>query len=163
RHRASIVLITTKVNEKEIDRYWELFLYGESIKNPIVEEFSLVHKSGIVYPHQLGNIIFIGNAGGGVEPFLGFGHLNASIMGVSAARSIALGRSYEKQIQSIMKRNDEMRRFRMLFNSMTNNQYDMLLLGLRIPGIKQLLYSTNINLSKYGAYAGSFMQKKKNI
>lgn len=50
-HRASIVVIATDVNEKEIDRYWELFMYGESIKNPIIEEFTLAHKSGFVYPH----------------------------------------------------------------------------------------------------------------
>ncbi|HYE82593.1 MAG TPA: NAD(P)/FAD-dependent oxidoreductase [Clostridia bacterium] len=160
RHRASIVLITTDVNEKEIDRYWELFLYGESIKNPIVEEFTLVHKSGFVYPHQLGNIIFAGNAGGGVEPFLGFGHLNATVMGAAAARTIALGWSYEKQIKDIMKRNDEMRRLRMMFNTMTNDQYDILMTGLGLPGIKQLLYSTNITVSKYGAFASRFILKK---
>ncbi|KUO72859.1 MAG: hypothetical protein APF77_00335 [Clostridia bacterium BRH_c25] len=160
RHRASLVAIATDVNEKEIDRYWELFLYGESIKNPIVEEFTLVHKSGFAYPYQLGNTIFIGNAGGGIEPFLGFGHLNASIMGVSAARTIALGWSYEKQIRSIMQRNDEMRRLRMLFNTMTNNQYDMLIASLGLPGIKQLLYSTNISVSKYGAIASKLILKK---
>lgn len=160
RHRASIVIITTDVNEKEIDRYWELFLYGESIKNPIVEEFTLVHKSGYAYPHQVGNVIFIGNAGGGVEPFLGFGHLNAAIMGVSAARTIAMGLSYEKQIEGIMNRNDNMRRFRMMFNKMTNRQYDILMAGIGLPGIKQLLYSTNINISKYGATASKLLLRK---
>lgn len=160
RHRASIVVITTDVNEKEIDRYWELFLYGESIKNPIIEEFTLEHKSGYVYPHQLGNTFFIGNAGGGVEPFLGFGHLNASTMAVAAARTIALGWNFEKQIKEIMKRNDEMRRFRMMFNKMSNNQYDLLIGSLGIPGIKQLVYSTNLNISKYGALASRLILRK---
>ncbi len=160
RQRACIVVITTNVNEKEIDRYWELFLYGESIKNPIVEEFTLVHKSGYVYPHQLGNVLFAGNAGGGVEPFLGFGHLNASIMGVAAARTIALGLSYEKQLMSIMQRNDDMRKMRMMFNSMTNDQYNILMKSLGRPGIKQLLYSTNINVSKIGSIASGLMLKK---
>lgn len=162
RHRASLVIITTDVNEKEIDRYWELFLYGENIKNPIVEEFTLSHKSGFVYPHQLGNTFFIGNAGGGIEPFLGFGHLNASIMAVAAARTIALGRSFEKQVAGIMKRNDEMRRFRMMFNKMTNKQNDCLIWSLGLPGIKQLIYSTNINVSKYGAIASRLLMQKDN-
>lgn len=160
RHRASIVVITTDVNEKEIDRYWELFIYGESIKNPIVEEFTMVHKSGFVYPHQLGNILFIGNAGGGVEPFLGFGHINASVMAVSAARTIALGWSFEKQLKDIMQRNDEMRKFRMMYNMMTNDQYDILVKSIGLPGIKQLLYSTNLNVSKAGALASRMILKK---
>jgi len=162
RHRASIVVITTGVNEKEVDRYWELFLYGESIKNPIIEEFTLAHKSGFVYPHKLGNVFFIGNAGGGVEPFLGFGHLNASVMGVSAARTIALGWDFEKQIKGIVKRNDEMRRFRMMFNKMSNSHYDMLIAGLGMPGVKQLIYSTNINVSRYGAMASRLVFGKMN-
>jgi flavin-dependent dehydrogenase len=160
RHRASLIIITTEVNEKEVDKYWELFLYGESIKNPIVEEFTLSHTSGFVYPHQIGNTFFIGNAGGGVEPFLGFGHLNASIMAVAAARSIVLGWSFEKQVKSIMQRNDDFRRFRMMFNTMTNKQYDLLMASLRLPVVKQLLYSTNFNVSKYGAMANRLLTKK---
>ncbi len=153
RHRATIAVIASDVNEKEIDRYWELFIYGENIKNPIVEEFTLMHNSGWVYPHRLGNIIFIGNAGGGVEPFLGFGHLNAAIMGAAAARTIALGWDYEKQIRSNMNRNDEMRKLRKMLNKMTNNQYDLLVASLGIPGVNKLLYASNIHLSKYGALA----------
>ncbi len=160
KERAALILIITDVNEKEIDRYWELFLYGEKIKNPIVEEFTQKHESGFVYPHVLGNLVFIGNAGGGIEPFLGFGLLNALTMGASAARTIALGWSFEKQIKNIMQRNDEFRRFRMMFNTMTNDQYDMLIASLGLPGIKQLLYSTNINLSKYGALASRLLMKK---
>lgn len=160
RHRAVVAAIASDVNEKEIDRYWELFLYGESIKNPIVEEFTMLHNSGFAYPHQLGNIIFIGNAGGGVEPFLGFGHLNAATMGAAAARRIALGWDYEKQIKDIMDRNDEMRKLRKAFNKMTNNQYDLLVASLGIPGVNKLLYSTNIHLSKYGALAGKLMLRE---
>lgn len=159
-HRATIVLITTDVNEKEIDRYWELFLYGENIKNPIVEEFTLMHKSGLVYPHVIGNLIFIGNAGGGVEPFLGFGHLNAVTMAAAAARTIVLGLDFEKQINKIMNRNDQMRRFRMMFNMLTNKSYNAIVTGVGLPGVKQLLYSTNINVAKYGAMASKLILKK---
>jgi flavin-dependent dehydrogenase len=160
RQRATIAAIASDVNEKEIDRYWELFIYGESIKNPIVEEFTMLHNSGWVYPHQLGNIIFIGNAGGGVEPFLGFGHLNAATMGMAAARSITLGWDYEKQIKDNMNRNEEMRKLRKAFNKMTNNQYDLLVASLGIPGVNKLLYSTNIHLSKYGALASKLMLRE---
>jgi hypothetical protein len=60
-----------------------------------------------------------------------------------------------------MKRNDEFRRFRRMFNTMTNNQYNVLVASLGLPGLKQLLYSTNINLSKYGAIASKLLVKKE--
>lgn len=160
RERAAIVLVTTEVNEKEIDRYWELFVYGENIKYPIVEEFALQHKSGFVYPHMLGNLIFIGNAGGSIEPFLGFGIMNSSVMGAAAARTIALGWNYEKQIEKIMQRNDEFRKFRKMFNQMTNSRYDLLVAGLGIPGVNRFIYSTNFNVSKYGAKLSRLILKK---
>lgn len=162
RHRATIAIIVNDVNKKEIDRYWELFIYGESIKNPIIEEFTMMHKGGRVYPHQFGNIIFIGNAGGGVEPFLGFGHVNAAIMGAAAARTIALGRNYEKQIRSNMERNDQMRKLRKMYNKMTNSQYDLIVASLGIPGVNKLLYSSNINVSKYAALASKLVLRESN-
>ena len=33
--------------------------------------------------------------------------------------------------------------------------------GLRLPGLKQLLYSTNINVSQYGAMASRLLVKKE--
>ncbi len=150
--KASMVVITSDVNEREIDRYWELFLYTENIKYTIVEEFKLEHISGYVYPRINDNLIFIGNSAGGVEPFLGFGHVNAATMAYSAARYIAKGISFEKQIKVIMDRNLEMREFRKAFNMLTNKNYDMLIASLRLPLAKQLLYDTNINISKYGGW-----------
>lgn len=157
--KASIVLITSEVNEKEIDRYWELFLYTENIKYPIVEEFKLAHTSGFVFPHRLGNLFFIGNAGGGIEPFLGFGHFNAAVMGVGAARSIVLGKDYEKQIEEIMDRNIQMQRFRKVFNTMTNAGYDMLVAALGLPGVVPLIYSSSVNVAKYGALFSKLILK----
>ncbi|MEA4849506.1 MAG: FAD-dependent oxidoreductase [Clostridiaceae bacterium] len=162
RQRATISVIASDVDEREIDRYWELFIYGESIKNPIVEEFTLMHNSGWVYPHQLGNIIFAGNAGGGIEPFLGFGHLNAAIMGAAAARTIALGWNYEEQIRRTMERNDEMRMLRKIFNKMTNKEYDLFVASLKIPGVNKLVYSSNVNVSKYGALIGKLTLRDPN-
>ncbi|MFZ5353790.1 MAG: NAD(P)-binding protein [Bacillota bacterium] len=159
--KASLVLIATDVNQKEIDRYWELFLYTENIKYTMVEEFKLEHRSGYVYPHIVDNMILIGNAGGGVEPFLGFGHLNAVTMAFAAARYIVKGKNYEKQIKGIMDRNLYMREFRKAYNMMTNKSYDMLVTALKLPGTKRLVYDSNINVSKYGAFVLKNLTKNK--
>lgn len=162
RHRATIAMVVNDINEKEINRYWELFICGESIKNTIIEEFTMMHKSGYVYPHQLGNIIFAGNAGGGVEPFLGFGHINAAIMGAAAARTIALGWDYGKQIRDDMHRNEQMLRVRKMYNKANNDNYDMIVASLGIPGVNKLLYLGNINVFKYAALASKLVLRDPN-
>lgn len=158
--KAAVVLVVSDVNEREIDKYWELFLYKANIKYTIIEEFKLEHRAGYVYPKTVGNIMFVGNSAGGIDSYLGFGHFNALTMGVSAARAIALGKDYDKLIESITTRNKQMREFRKLFNTLNNKQLDNIVASLRIPGIKQLLYDTNFNAPKYGAYIGSIVTKR---
>lgn len=160
--KASLVLITTDVNENEIDNYWQLFWYTENFKYTIVEEFKLPHKSGYVYPHRYENLIFIGNSGGGVEPFLGFGHLNSATMGFSAARTIIKGYDFENQIKKIMDRNLNMRHIRKSFEKQTNSNYDNIIAGLRLPGVESMIYNTNINVVKgLGFYLDHFVNDRK--
>jgi len=46
-----------------------------------------------------------------------------------------------------------------MFDMMSNDQYDMLVASIGLPGIKQLLYSTNFNVTKYGAIVGKLILK----
>ncbi|MCX7921699.1 MAG: NAD(P)/FAD-dependent oxidoreductase [Clostridia bacterium] len=149
--KASLILITTDVTEKEIDHYWELFLYTENLKYPIIEEFKLSHRSGSVYPNKLGNIYLAGNAGGAIDPFLGFGQYNSIFTGVMAARSIVNGESYEDLIRPIIKRNLDMLQFRKAYDLVGNKGYDLLFSAIGMPGIKHLLYYTPINAPRLGA------------
>jgi flavin-dependent dehydrogenase len=146
--RASLVAITTEVNEKEMDWYWEAFLYAENIKYTIVEEFILQHKTGFVYPHKVDNIYFVGNAAGSIDPFLGFGIMNSMTTGVMAGKSIACGKNYEKLIQNRVQQNLYMHEFRKSFNKISNKGYDKLITTIGIPGIKNLLYDTDFNVVK---------------
>ena len=162
-HKANLVLVVTDVNEKEVDDYWQLFLDAENIKYTIVEEFKSEHRGGFVYPLNVGNIFFAGNATGGLDPFLGFGAINAVTTGACVARTIAKGKDYEKQIKSIIKRNIQMRQFRKVFNTLTNKDYDNIVSVIDTPGLKQWLYSfpLNTNVAKYGAFASKFILNEK--
>ncbi|WP_027340043.1 NAD(P)/FAD-dependent oxidoreductase [Halonatronum saccharophilum] len=161
--KASLTLVTTDVNEKEIDYYWEAFLAGIDIKYKIIEEFKLAHNLGYAYPRIYKNIIFVGNSAGGVDPFLGFGMLNAITMGVAAARTIAKGWDYEKQIKPVIQNNLEMKRFRKAFDNLNNKGYDNLMTAISLPGIKHLLYYTPINVTKVGAVSLDLWEKIKSI
>lgn len=151
--RASLILVVTDVNEKEVDHYWELFLYTEGIKYAIVEEYKLNHKSGYVYPHKVGNLFLTGNAGGGIDPFLGFGVTNSITTGVMAARAIAGKKDYEKLIRPVIESNLQLYEFRKAFNTLDNTAYDHLISFLGVPGIKHLIYRTPLNVKKLGSLA----------
>lgn len=159
--RASIVLVVTEVSDKEVDNFWELFLYTENIKYAIQEEFKLNHRAGHVYPHKVGNIYFAGDAAGIIDPFLGFGAMSSVTTGIMAARSIVQGKDYEKLIGSIVKQNLRLHEFRKAFDLMTNTGYDVLMSSLGIPGIKHLLYYTPFNVVKYGSFIMKAIPKKK--
>lgn len=158
--RAAMALVVTEVGEHEIEIFWENFLDTESLKYTILEEFKLNHNSGHVYPHKVGNIYLAGNAGGGVDPFLGFGQLSALTMGVSAGRSIAKGKDYEKLISKEVKNNIKMHEFRKVFDMSGNNGYDYLFSTISIPGVKHLIYHTPFDIIKYGSFAMRGVPKK---
>lgn len=149
--RAFITLVVSDVNDKEIDYYWEEFIYTEKIKYTIVEEFKIQHFGGFVYPHKVENIYFVGNAGGAIDSFLGFGQFNSISMGVLAARSIVDGSDYEESIKDIVNKNKEYYRFRKAFNTLENDDYDKLISSIGMPGIKDVLYHSPFNIAKYGA------------
>lgn len=161
RKRAAMALVVTEISEHEVDLFWEKFLYTENIKYTILEEFKLNHNSGHVYPHKIGNIYFAGNAGGVIDPFLGFGQMSALITGVAAARSIATGKDYEKLIATVVKNNIRMHEFRKMFDMANNNFYDLLFSSISVPGLKHLIYHTGFNVVKYGSMVMKLVPKKE--
>lgn len=157
--KAAIIIVVPDINEKEVDHYWELFLHAEDLKYEIVEEFKLNHHSGYVYPKIVDNVIFVGNAAGGIDPFLGFGALNAVTTGVAAARTIAQAKDYEKQIKHVMDHNIQMRQFRKMFDMLDDKSYDKLIRAIGLPGVKHLLYHSPLNVAAVGAFASKFILK----
>lgn len=149
--KASIILVVSDVNANEVDYFWELFLYHENLKYTIIEEFKQKHETGYVYPYTVDNIYLTGNAGGSIDPFLGFGQLSSITMGVMAAKSIVLGQNYEKSIEKVVTRHNRwIREMRKAFNNADNKTYDIVMAGIGIPGIKHLLYYTNFNVVRFG-------------
>lgn len=159
--KASLLLVTTDVNEKEIDQYWQLFLNRENIKYTIIEEFKLEHISGFAYPHKVDNIYLAGNAGGAIDAFLGFGQLNSIVHGAMAARAIVLNKDYERLIRGVSRKNFELLQFRKIYDKLDNYGYDLLISSLGIPGLKHLAYYTPLNVIKIGAAIAQFIPSKK--
>lgn len=162
--KASLVAIASDVNEKEIEWYWENFLNTENLKYTIIEEFKLEHKSGFAYPLKVDNIIFAGNAGGVIDPFLGFGQYNSITQGVMAARSIIFNQDYEKLVGRITEKTFDLLQFRKGYDMINNKEYDLLIKCIGLPGIKHVAYYTPLNVLKLGAAVVKHIPaKKRNI
>ncbi|NLM10214.1 MAG: NAD(P)-binding protein [Clostridiaceae bacterium] len=149
--KASLILVVSDCIEKDINEYWNAFLYYEDLRYPIIEEFTQYHVSGFVYPKIVENIIFAGLAGGSIDPFLGFGQFNSLSMGVFAARTIAQGLDYHRQCKYITQKNLYLQEFRQGFNKLDNKGYDSLIASIGIPGVMTLLYRTSINWIPLGS------------
>lgn len=151
RNRGSLVLISANATPKEMEKHWNTFLKKEKLDFQITESFLLSHISGTVYPHQVGNILLVGTAGGFMESFLGFGALSSLRSGVLAARAIVKNQPYGKLANKL---DQEMRRsvrLREIINTMGNNGYDRLVTVATLPVFKQLTYNTNLPIINYSA------------
>lgn len=159
--RASLDLVVTEISEKEMDGYWETFLSTENIKYDILEKTDMEHVSGLVYPHRVKNIFLAGNAGGALDPFLGFGVMSSISSGVMAARSIVKGKDYEKLLKEMVKQNLRFLQFRKALNMTSNTGYDLMISSLGLPGVKQMMYYTPLNVVKVGAGILKVISRKK--
>lgn len=159
--RAALALVVTDIDEAEVDLYWKLFLDTENISYAIEEEFTLNHKSGFVYPHKIKNIYFAGNSAGVIDPFLGFGQMNALATGVLAARSITTGADYEKLLKSIVKSHLQQHEFRKAFDRANHLTYDIIMSSVGFPGIRHILYKSPINVVRLGAAVLKLLPQKK--
>lgn len=160
---ASLALIVTDINRKEIGDYWKKFWQIEKLTYKVAALWDLQHVSGFVYPHQVGNVLFVGNAGGMLEPFLGFAQIKSMQSGVYAARSIAEGKSYEEYLEQIKENIRVTIALRRQLDRYKNENFDHLVALLTTPGIKQLVYNTDLDFLKYTASAVSVIEKVRSL
>lgn len=148
--KAVIAHVVQNIQHEELQGYWERFLKSRDIlkKYNMLETWELPHIAGTVTSNRVGKIYFIGAAGGGVEPFLGFGQFNAIMSGVMAARSIIHGTDVNLLLSDVKKKSQELMTLRPLLNAATNKDFDRLLTIMKAPGLRSLIYRTDIDIIK---------------
>lgn len=150
RHKAVIAHVVQNIEHEELNSYWQRFLKTHDIlkNHNMLESWELPHHSGFVSTNRLGKLYFVGTAGGGVEPFLGFGQFNAVVTGVMAARSITQGTDINYLLKDLRKKAQELNTLRPLLNKATNQDLDRLLAILKTPGLRPIVYNTDIDIIK---------------
>lgn len=148
KNKAVIAQVVQNIEHEELNDYWHRFLQTHDIlkKYDMLESWELPHHTGSVTTNRVGKIYFIGAAGGSAEPFLGFGQFHAIVSGVMAARSIAQGTDINQLLTALTKKNEALGTLRPLLNNATNQDLDRLLAFMKTPGIRSLIYRTNIDI-----------------
>lgn len=161
--RAFLGLIVPESTIETAKEKWKLFWQMENLKYELINEIVLEHNAGFVYPHQVGNILFAGIAGGFLEPFLGFGLVSSIKSGVLAGRAIATGKSYEELLTQLKQDMMHSLVMRDILNKIKNDHLDLLLKFLSVPGLKQFVYNTNIDFVRMGTAAVGHFKALVNI
>lgn len=160
---ASLILVVTEANRENISGFWNRFWQVENLKYEVSALWDLQHVSGFVYPHRVGNILFAGNAAGVLEPFLGFALYKCIQSGVYAAKSIIEGKSYEEYMEQIKENLRFSIAIRKVLDQYENKNFNKLVKFLTTPGIKQLVYNTNIDMLKITASMLGVKSKLENL
>lgn len=141
---ARLILIVDNISDKELDFYWEEFLSTEKIDYDIIETKDVHHLVGSVFPLQVDNIYFVGNAGGFIDTMLGFGAMKALQSGVMAAECIVKNKDYTKFMKSMVKDMDAKYEFRKVFNTFTDKDIDRMVRIEHLPLIKPCIFNNPI-------------------
>ncbi len=161
--KAVIAHVVQNIEHEELNEYWHRFLRSRSIlkDHDMLESWELPHHTGTVTTNRVGKVYFVGTAGGGVEPFLGFGQFNAVVSGVMAARSIAHGCDINLLLRDLRKKGQELNTLRALMNKAENRDFDRLLSITKIPGLRSTIYRTDIDVLKLFSGGSRLIQGKK--
>lgn len=133
----------------DVNRKFERFLEKEKLdKLELMYRFiTPPYSTGRVSRFQIDNILLAGRAAGLTDRLLGTGGLESIISGVLAARAIILGEDYDKSIKPLKEHLENISALRNHLENFTNDKFDKLVTLIGTPGIKQLIYNTEINFT----------------
>lgn len=146
RDRASLELIVPGVERCQANELWESFISLEKINFEVIDSYEINYSTGLTSRRQVDNILLAGASGGFTDSFLGLGLFAALSSGALAARAIAEGWDYEKLTATLSNRTSRLIAFRKFFNILGNKEIDRLVHGITLPGIRQVIYNTNLDI-----------------
>lgn len=158
-NRAVLTLLADNMTPGELDYMWKKMLISENITNNILETWDHEYHGGRLKTNRVGNIYFIGNAGGLTDDFMGFGIINGIASGIFAADAIATGTDYQESIQTIQKHLDEIHNFRLLAQRAGKSTWEYMTCIFTFPGIRGLIYRNPvIKFHHNGRVIGRFIE-----
>ncbi|SHK01747.1 Dehydrogenase (flavoprotein) [Anaerobranca californiensis DSM 14826] len=144
--KGSLILNCQEITGHAAGKMYDMFI--DDIKWDVeFEEFhETPHTIGHVQRHQIDNLYLIGLAGGFLDPLFAFGNIESIESGLAAARSIALGWDFTKQIHLWLRRNQQLLMLRRYVDKFKDEDFDKVFDVVKSPGFRTIVSKTNINI-----------------
>lgn len=126
---ASLVVAVPGTEGVNLEVLWQKFWENLNLPYEIKDTFSLhSYEIGRCQPLVKDNVIFVGNAGGFIMPFLGFGQFTSMLSGFEAAIAIANKNLdyYQSAMRPLLKSYHHSLKMRRILASLNNSKYDLL-------------------------------------
>lgn len=146
RDRAVVMLSVPDIKRAELDGFWEKFLQKANLDLQIVQTFEMNHTSGVSSRQRIENILLAGNAGGFTDSLLGLGLVMGITSGVLAGKAISDGLDYERMVRPMVRRIKRLVVFREALNRLDDDGLGTLISAIALPGVKQAIYNTNLDI-----------------
>jgi flavin-dependent dehydrogenase len=147
------IAIATPVNHADMSILKERLLQFIDISSKITDEFKIEdYIIGRPEKSRIGNTYFIGNCGGNIFPFMGFGQFGAMLSGLLAADSIIYNIDFDEQIQFLRKSYGRSLILRRFMEEMDNENFDKMVKVLQGKVGERLFHSNKINPLKAASY-----------
>ncbi len=131
----------------EIDRLWAATVDHFKIKPEPGSEFKVEeYKIGRVATRQVRNLLLTGNAGGFIEPMMGFGQVPALLSGFYAAQAIITGADYNQLTAWFNKRYEDSLTLRNYMLSLDDQAFDRIVLAVNNKVSKSVMNSSHLVL-----------------
>ncbi|MCT4562841.1 MAG: NAD(P)-binding protein [Maledivibacter sp.] len=163
--KAILALIVDNISQSELDYYWKNFLSKENLQYKILSTRDYEFNTGIVETLQRNNIFLIGNSGGLVDNFLGFGFISAIESGILTAKAIYNNLDINELLSNQINNIANMRKLRGAIDKFSNKDLDRLIKFLGLPIIKPLIYNNPCfkinNITSIGKLYNNFSKNRK--
>ncbi|MGI6113541.1 MAG: NAD(P)/FAD-dependent oxidoreductase, partial [Mahellales bacterium] len=137
------ISLATPINNAPIDHLWEKFIYSMGMNIKIIDKFKVEnYVIGRPDNQRIGNTFLIGNAGGNIMPFLGFGQFGAMLSGIYCGQAISHNMDYNHLTRNLRRSYKNSLTLRAVMEKMDNNHFNALVNILSIPMVKKMMANT---------------------
>ncbi len=158
---AELVLVVSDIDQTRLDYFWNEFLIREKPGFHIGKCNDIEHIIGYPLTNRYENCYFVGNCGGMIDDFLGFGSFRAMESGIMAARAIALKQDFNKLLKPYKKEVLRLHEYRKMVDLLNNKDLDIDMSILGLPVLKHMIYNNPLYKARYGIWAPKGMQLLK--
>ena len=131
-NQASICTAAAPSSPDDIDDLWAKTIDHFGITPEPGSEFKVEeYKIGRVSTRRIRNILLTGNAGGFIEPMMGFGQVPALLSGFYAAQAIVTGADYNQLTNWFNKRYESSLILRKYMHGLDDKAFDRIVLALK--------------------------------